>query len=184
MGKCCGGNADALLAAKLGYGQTPEASGLSIRRTAIGKGSTPRMDNPDGSSIRMQFVGTRQGASTFHGARGSGRQYRGGNNAVNRYANVHPEDVAVLEASSMWRRVGVQLGETAAVMAPVISVTGPATDVQVANVTTGEAVAVAELATVDTVVEGKPIVTAEGVVKRKRVVRAAKNTPLKDLPEK
>ena len=124
------------------------------------------MDGTNGTNIRMQFTGARSGAVTYYGVKGSGRQYRGGNNAIDRYANVHPEDVAVLEAAGDWRQVGVKLSEAVAVSVPVAPET-PAV----------------ELPAEDTLVDAKPVQTAAGVVKRKRVVKAPKNTPLKDLPE-
>lgn len=189
---CCGGNGEAVMAAKLAFRETPEAGGLSIRRTAIGKGSAPRMDGTGGTSVRMQFVGARSGAVTFNGKLNSGRQYRGGNNQINRYANVHPDDVVVLEATTLWRRVGVQLGEPVpvAIETPKPAMSEPETraafvaDVNAHRVEETAAVAEAvELPTEDTVVDAKPVQTAAGVVKRKRVVKAPKNTPLKDLPE-
>lgn len=156
------------------------------------------MENPNGNSVRMQFVGQRSGAVTFNGAAGSGRQYRGGNNAVNRYANVHPDDVAVLEATTLWRKVGAQMIEPAAesisaeIPAPAADaaqVVKPEPPVHVEKLPTFESEGApfsdaSAGAAEDQVVDVKPVQTAEGVVKRKRVQRAPKNTPLKDLPEK
>lgn len=61
--------------------------------------------NPDTGAVRMEFIGENSGAITFPGKRGSGRIYRGGNNITNKYADVHPEDVDVLEETGRWRRV-------------------------------------------------------------------------------
>lgn len=121
MGSCCGGNGAAAIAAKQAFaGVLPEReAGLSIRRTTKGNGAAPVVDT-DAPVVRMEFTGQRTGAVTYRGLRG--REYRGGNNAHNRFANVHPEDVATLESSGQWRRVGIALGEPAQaprVQAPV-----------------------------------------------------------------
>jgi hypothetical protein len=104
---CCGGGKVASLAAVLASeGVPPERSiGLSIR-----PGSTPVVEGVM-NVVRMEFIGQRTGAVTYNGAVGSGRQYRGGNNPVNRFANVHPDDVGILEVTGQWQRVGVPLTE-------------------------------------------------------------------------
>lgn len=109
---CCGGNKIASLAASLAAdGVPPErALGLSIRRTTVGRGSSPVVEGVT-NVVRMEFIGQRTGAVTYNGQPGSGRQYRGGNNPVNRFANVHPDDVEILERSSQWRRVAPPLVE-------------------------------------------------------------------------
>jgi len=45
---------------------------------------------PGVETVRMEYSGPRVGAVTFHGRR---RKYRFGNNAVDRYDDVNPEDV-------------------------------------------------------------------------------------------
>lgn len=106
MGKCCGGNGAAIMAAKAAFaGVLPEQQqGLSIRRTAKGNGSAPVVDNTL-PVVRMEFIGLRSGAVTYSGLKG--RQYRGGNTAQHKYANVHPDDVAALESTGLWRRLGI-----------------------------------------------------------------------------
>ena len=46
--------------------------------------------DPGVETVRMEYFGPRIGAVTFHGKR---RKYRFGNNAVDRYDDVNPEDV-------------------------------------------------------------------------------------------
>lgn len=204
MAKCCGGNGAAIMAAKQAFsGVLPEReSGLSIRRTTKGNGAQPVVDTSL-PVVRMEFIGQRTGAVTYRGL--NNREYRGGNNAQNRFANVHPADVAVLEGSGQWRRVGIALGQELApvrVQAPEPPrATPPAARVpfsagQVAEavepVTTGVAIAppVANSpATVPPVTPAAvetPAAPAEQLiqageiqVKRKRGKPPAKNTPLK-----
>lgn len=90
MGSCCGGNGDAILAA----------------RFAIGGGQTFDAPTPDTlpGVVRMEFIGPQVGAITFFGANGR-HQYRGGNNNMDRYVDVQPEDVRHLEGSGHWRVV-------------------------------------------------------------------------------
>lgn len=196
--KCCGGNGDAIMAAKLAFQQAPEAGRLSVRRTAVGRGSTPRLENPSGVEVRMKFIGQRQGAVTFAGAPGSGRTYRGGNNTVDRYKNVHPDDVAALERTGFWQQVGVPAAELAAPAAePRADQVGPVTELEPARepVTSDDPgtgpLVLEETAPVEPPLEkpgqaavekAKPIQTADGTVARKRVRQGGKNTPLKDLP--
>ena len=87
MGKCCGGNADAIMAAKEIIGEAPPSM----------------QQEPPAGQVRMEYVGDKVGAITFFGV--GGRQYRGGNNNLERYANVDPNDVAKLKASGAWRPV-------------------------------------------------------------------------------
>lgn len=193
---CCGGNADALLAAKAAWTGTPaeKAGGLTNRQTTLGRGVTPVPFDPNVTqSVRMEFTGSRSGAVTYHGARGSGRQYRGGNNPINRFHNVHPEDVAPLEATGDWRRVAPVLSEitggpaapqTPAAPAVALSVPEPEPVLELATVgeVAAPAVSAPELAApVETV---QVVQTADGPVKRKRTgaKKTAKNTPLKELP--
>lgn len=112
MGGCCGGNGAAIMAAKQAFaGVLPEQqSGLTIRRTSKGNGAAPMVDT-EAPVVRMEFIGLRSGAVTYRGQRG--REYRGGNNAQNRFANVHPEDVAALESTGLWRRLGISVSASA-----------------------------------------------------------------------
>lgn len=91
MPGCCGGNGDALLQAKRAIGEAEQVQSLTLAA-----------DLPDGVA-RMEFVGEQLGAVTFHG--GGGRQYRGGNNSFERYANVHRDDVDRLVSTGKWRLV-------------------------------------------------------------------------------
>ena len=53
--------------------------------------------------VRMEYFGTRIGAVTYHGKR---RHYRFGNNPIDRYDDVNPEDVEILLRQADFRVVG------------------------------------------------------------------------------
>ena len=93
MARCCGGNGAAILAAKRA---AMRAAGESapVQRITGGNNS---MD-----TIRMEYIGENRGAISF---RVNGRNYRGGNNPINRFANAHPDDVEDLILLGRWRRV-------------------------------------------------------------------------------
>lgn len=182
---CCGGNAAALLAGKLAAGSVPPESeiGLDVRRSDRGKGSAPVLDGATSANVvRMEFIGVRVGAVTYRGVEGSGREYRGGNNPVNRFANVHPADVAKLEATGQWRRIGVPLVESVETPAPE-PVKAPALE----GVPEPAVEAAAEPAPVLAEAGAAPeavVQTAHGPVKRKRAAKTPKggHSELKDLP--
>jgi GT2 family glycosyltransferase len=95
MGGCCGGEAaDPVLRAKVLIGELDQA---------IMKQQEPPLITSNGKAIRMEFVGIRTGAVTYHGR--DGRTYRGGNNPLHKFANVHPEDAPVLISTGSWRTV-------------------------------------------------------------------------------
>lgn len=99
MGSCCGGNGDAVLAAKRAL------EGLGLGQDANGF-DAPLQSPTDvlPSVVRMEFVGPQRGAVTFFGVNGR-NQYRGGNNEYDRYADVQPEDAEHLVNSGKWRVV-------------------------------------------------------------------------------
>jgi hypothetical protein len=201
---CCGGNGAAILAAKAAYANTPRpVNPLSVRVTTRGRAAAPVLERASGpfDPVRMEFTGQRSGAVTYQGAPGSGRQYRGGNNATHRYINAHPDDVTALERTGMWRRVGVVLlsepkTETVKVEtpAPANGAKAPEPVIVTEPVAEPEPVPVAadmsaEMpAANDTYNRGAPyeapagaVQTADGVVRRKRRVVKGKSTPLKDV---
>lgn len=93
MGSCCGGNGDTLLKAKAILDQMPaEARGVDTVKAV------------DSQTVRMEFVGPQVGAITFFG---KAREYRGGNNPIERFADVDPQDAARMEGTGQWRRVVV-----------------------------------------------------------------------------
>lgn len=94
MPGCCGGNGDALLQAK------QMIASFQIGGQAAIVERDPVHVLP--AVVRMEFIGVQQGAVTFFGSNGR-YQYRGGRNAMDRYADVQPEDVDHLEATGMWR---------------------------------------------------------------------------------
>lgn len=97
MTRCCGGNSDALMAAKrviesinqLGAGTGAEPAPVPVQDTGI----LP-------PTVRMAFTGEQVGAITFFGR--DGRQYRGGNNNLEKYADVVREDVDKLANTGQW----------------------------------------------------------------------------------
>ena len=103
MRSCCGGNSDAVLIAKQ---RINNAYGLDAPYRGLTEGglTEERLDPVLATQvIRMEFVGDTQGAITFFGK--EGRQYRGGANPHDRYADVNSEDVVILELSGKWIRL-------------------------------------------------------------------------------
>jgi glycosyltransferase involved in cell wall biosynthesis len=184
---CCGGNADSLIAARRAWEGTPEekGGGLSVNRTTKGRSSAP-MDTNDPNAVmpvRMEFVGLRSGAVTYPGVRGGGRTYRGGRNAIDRYKNVHPADVATLEATGEWKRVAPAITEPQA-SPQAVPVAVPAVEMAVREPVLEMVAEVAPALEAAPVVEQVQVIqTADGPVKRKRGAgKTSKSTVLKDLP--
>jgi hypothetical protein len=73
----------------------------------------------------MEFIGEQQGAITFFGS--AGREYKGGNNPHDRYANVDAADVEKLLSTGKWRLV--IRPRPAPAPTPVAEVLAPATPV-------------------------------------------------------
>jgi glycosyltransferase involved in cell wall biosynthesis len=88
MASCCGGNADAFLRAKRMISPDYDAKDNEMPRTVV--------DNV----VRMEFIGDTIGAITFRGK--EGRAYRGGRNPLNRFCDVHPDDVEHLTVTGRW----------------------------------------------------------------------------------
>lgn len=88
MAGCCGGNGGAaVMAAKAALG-----GGSGSQDVQANLASLPE---PGPDVVRMQFIGPERGAITFggSGATPSGKQYRGGNNPMDMYVDVLPQDV-------------------------------------------------------------------------------------------
>lgn len=85
---CCGGGGDSILKAKQALAGVQ--SQIDVAVTVGGK-------------VKMEYLGQNLGAITFFGY--GGREYRGANNDLERYAAVEPADVPRLEHTSQWRRV-------------------------------------------------------------------------------
>ena len=202
MSGCCGGNGDALLAARAAWdGTAPDTQGLTLHITTKhgrlnGDGTMITQGAPDSSGVtpvRMEFTGERQGAVTYYGV--AGRQYRGGNNALERYINAHPDDVAKLESTGDWKRVSVPVmvdvheaareneGGGRVEPEPENYGTRPLTPENFeTRGQTGEVSAESELST--TLVLEKEVETPEGRVKVRRTkAKKEKESVLKDLPE-
>lgn len=100
MAGCCGGNREAV-AAILQVKQMETAGQLSAGERAPARAEVP--DANAANFIRMEFIGPQTGAITFTGK--SGTQYRGGNNDIDRYADVLREDAEKLGLTGMWQVV-------------------------------------------------------------------------------
>lgn len=97
--RCCGGSGGAaVLAAK---------QALAVRQEGHGMESEIAASGP----VRMEFIGMRTGSVSF---RVNGQTYRGGNNAVDKYASARSEDVAGLERTGQWRQVQRRAAQQAA----------------------------------------------------------------------
>jgi hypothetical protein len=68
-----------------------------------GKGNMNTQIDPSAKKVRMEYFGKRIGAVTYHGKR---KHYRFGNNPINRYDDVNPEDVEILLRQADFRVVG------------------------------------------------------------------------------
>ncbi len=91
----CGGGCGDGQAGQSVARQAVEGTDLPLPATAVREGST--------GWVRMEFVGSRSGAVTYHG--GEGRMYRGGNNPVHKFSSVHPDDVTRLVRLGLWKVV-------------------------------------------------------------------------------
>ena len=92
---CCGGSDSAgiIMQAKQDLdGQLPG-----------GKGNMNTQIDSSAKKVRMEYFGTRIGAVTYHGKR---KHYRFGNNPIDRYDDVNPEDVEILLGQADFRVVG------------------------------------------------------------------------------
>lgn len=83
MGSCCGGSGDAILAAKQAL------QGMMAAPVPEGK-------------ARLEFIGPQVGGLTFFGKQ---QNYVGGNNDLERFADVNEEDVTKLLNSGYWKQV-------------------------------------------------------------------------------
>lgn len=109
---CCGGDAEAVLAAKRAIGTLPsEYSVLSSQYTVHSSQSELEMGALLPPVVRMEFVGAQRGSMSF-GAPGvipSGRVYRGGNNVFDKFVDADPRDVQWLEGTGLWQQVIQQM---------------------------------------------------------------------------
>ena len=162
---CCGGNAESILAAKRAFMETPMPQNqLSLRITARGSAMNPSQATasaPDSgiTPVRLEFMGNRTGAVTYHGK--NGRAYRGGRSPSTRYINAHPDDVEMLTRTGEWRAVGM------------VTLSAPEKVESVLPEALAETPIIATQA----------IDTGEGVVKRKRLQPKPKSTSMRDLGE-
>ena len=92
MGGCCpGAGGTVIMQAK------KELDGVG------GNGNMNIQIDPGVETVRMEYIGPRVGAVTFHGKR---RKYRFGNNAIDRYDDVNPEDVEMFLGQPGFEIVG------------------------------------------------------------------------------
>jgi len=88
MSNCCGGNGDAILAAKAALGA------MVIEVVPPGQ-------------ARLEYIYPNIGSITFHGP--SGRAYLGGNNDEDRFVNMDERDVAWAVNTGRWKVVSVAI---------------------------------------------------------------------------
>jgi len=117
MSSCCGGNADTILAAKaaLERANGPAAAWLPQPVQAA---------NQEAPVVRLRFTGPQRGGITYKG-RVSGRSYVGGDNPMDKYADVDPRDVDHLVSLGVWEVVS-QPSAAIAVPPPPAPVAMPA----------------------------------------------------------
>lgn len=96
MAGCCGGGGKNILRAKQTANLLDGVQQAGIQMT----GGQAMNDN----FVRMEYTGQQKGARNYRGADGR-RIYRGGNNPMDKFADVHPQDVAILEATGWWKVV-------------------------------------------------------------------------------
>lgn len=97
---CCGGSSGAeIVALKRSLAQSMRAFAPEVNEYRIGEGATV---------VRMKFVGQQQGAQLWKSKiepKNPDRQYRGANDGINNFANVHPDDVEYLISTGFWQIV-------------------------------------------------------------------------------
>lgn len=91
-------------------------AGRAIQAARQAGETTPEAQPAPGGWARMEYDGARQGTTTYYGT-DRRRSYRGGLDPASRYADVHPDDVALLQGQG-WRIVRQSAPQTAAPAAP------------------------------------------------------------------
>ena len=66
-------------------------------------GGAPAIEIPEGETVRIEYFGPRSGAVTFFGK--SGKRYQLGNNTINRYADVDPQDAPMFLGMEGFRAI-------------------------------------------------------------------------------
>ena len=124
MGGCCGGNGESIIKAKniiqgLQGGVMPEQM----------------KSNPPSNRVRMEYIGSNQGAIGFQI---NGRVYRGGDNPLDRYTDALPEDVEGLRMTGRWRQPVNQVVQNVPVTRPITQQTRPQSQPPAPTKTAGE----------------------------------------------
>jgi len=128
--------------------------------------------------VRLEFIGNRTGAVTYHGQ--NGRAYRGGRSPATRYINAHPDDVEILTRTGEWRAVGMV---TLSAPEKAEGILSDALPDDVRKIPAKSSVPVEDFAEIPIIATTQAIETGEGVVKRKRLQPKTKSTGLRDLGE-
>lgn len=92
MAGCCGGGGKSIIQAKQAAQLLDSMPGIQMTGGQI-------MSN-EGGFVRMEYTGQQRGARTYRGK--NRRTYRGGNNPIDKFADVHPDDVETLAATGWW----------------------------------------------------------------------------------
>lgn len=98
-GKCPGSGATPIMQAK------QAAAHLHARAAAAE--AVQRRNGTMSEAVRMEYIGANTGAISFQrvGGKALTRTYRGGRANTARFADVHPDDVQLLEATGKWKVV-------------------------------------------------------------------------------
>ena len=116
---CCGGNGDAILRAKAAFGQF----GNVIDNTTEARFMS--------DTVRLEYIGTNRGAITFN-LPGMSQPVRGGNNAINRYADVPAKDAELLLGTGKWKQAksptGIDLQQAAVAKPEAVAVEAAGAD--------------------------------------------------------
>ena len=92
---CCGGNPSEAAAA---------AAALNDMLAFATGGTSEAPSIPEGTTVRMEFIGDQQGAMTFYG-KGTGQRYSFGREPSSRYRDVQIPDVEHFITSGLFRVV-------------------------------------------------------------------------------
>lgn len=118
---CCGGSGTGseIIALRKAMAQSMRA--FSPEQTTVSWEGAP--------VVRMKFIGQQTGAQTWKSRlepRNPSRQYRGANDGVNNYANVHKDDVEFLLSTGLWEVVNQPVQPTVTTRAvDIINHPGP-----------------------------------------------------------
>lgn len=107
VGSCCGGRIDAVQLAKMQAIKQGNLSALDLPPVPTSASALAQAALAQPEFVRMEFTGRQVGAASYFGKQGSGRVYRAGNNDLERYVNVHRDDIELLAGKGVFRLVRI-----------------------------------------------------------------------------